>query len=228
MIKMEVSLNKILILLIVFSISLILVWFFHFLHVHSYVSTAQNLQNLNLSNVENIFSNVSYIEIEQNNITSIGSNAYKSGYISLSTSIFSSRNNSVYSTYPTQIVSLVFLMNSSVSAANALATTIKSSNMTFLLSGYIYNGTYSTDYMINGRTVKLYLIRSVGVFNFTSQLNSTTLKYLNMPVYEYTMLFNYSNLFCDIVAYAYTGNLSDREMFKLPEILLNKLASVQR
>ena len=196
----------------------------YFMHIGSGVSVQRTLSTLNLSDIEAIFPGGSYTALELNNTTSLASNLYSSNYISLSTSLFSSLNKSVNSTYPTQILSLVFLMNSTHSAENAVSTSLQSANLTSSLSGYGYINTYSTEYKAKNITTQIYLVRSVGVFNFTSQLNSTTLKYLNMPVYEYTLLFNYKNLFCDITVYAYTENLSDSQLLELPKVMLNKLA----
>ncbi len=209
--------------IIVTTIIMIVILFY--LVSHNQNTARTTIANLDLRDITSIIGNSNYTMISNSTYFYNKTLTYLDGYKESSIAIFNYTGNNQTGN-PSIITSELSLMSNSTVSSSALQSLLYSSNQNQSISGLVYTGGSVDNYSYGGHEVKLYVVKSVAVFNFTPDqvLNST----FYMPDYQYTILFAYDNYLGIVVVNSYdSSNTYEQDAVNISKALLGKLYSSQ-
>ena len=191
--------------------------------VNIFNTNARALPTLNVTEVRAIANSPDYTVIYTEKNATFLQQLRGLGYVESSSSLFNftgTLNN--FTTFPKTIAIIVFLMDNSSSASEAVNSMIFSNNANQSVQWYMANNKSPSNYSQYGNT-KIYTVRSIAVFN-TSVIKSPNF-IMPLPDYQYTSIFSYGNLVGTVITDGYTNNLNNTISTKVAETLLSKAES---
>ena len=194
---------------------------------HSPATAKHGFAYLNLvpSDINYVVNSSLYTPVIVNRITPMPASLQSAGYLEASVSLFNLTNASLKTEYPGVITSALYLMSNNSTAQQAFSSMLYSNNQNQSITGYTYKGRKIINYTFSGNAVKLYLVKSVALFNVSPSLVNLTLPYY-MPDYQYTTLFKYMNVTGSVIINSYVPSSEyGNDSLSLAELIINKINS---